>query len=189
MRNYTAEQITAIGGQHWTKGGHDRVYLNANIWARLIGLEISYYGTGNISSATLDGESIANGRARDILGCIDKVYWDATDSQIHITIYRNRYSDRVPGWIRAGIAEAVDALDKTDDSNGNQSDATDTSAAPEQTNRPEPAAFIAALRTAGRTIAQIAALVGVSISTIYRWAHGTCQPLPTNAAALAALAI
>lgn len=107
MTTYTADQIEALGGHRWTKADKDRVYLNVEVWAALIGLETSHYGTGNISGATLDGEAISNARAKDILGCIDKVFWDSTDGQIHITGYHNRYFDQVPGWIRDAIAEAV----------------------------------------------------------------------------------
>jgi Homeodomain-like domain len=173
MTTYTAEQIEAIGGNRWRKNGMDRVYLDSNVWAALIGLEIGYYNSGNISWAQLNGEDISNGRARDILGCIGKVYWDSIDGRIHITVYRNRYSGEVPGWIRAAIAKAVAALKDNGDATGGESAAT----------------IITGLRETGRTVRQIAEAVGVSISTVYRWALGVSQPRPTNALALAALAI
>lgn len=47
--------------------------------------------------------------------------------------------------------------------------------------------IIAALRAAGRSVRQIAALVGVHASTVYRWARGTSKPKATNLATLAAI--
>lgn len=107
MNTYTAQQIEAIGGRAWTKNDKHRVYLNNDVWLALIGLETSHYNTGNISGATLNGEHISNAAAKDIIGAVSKVYWDAVDNQIHILIYRNRYSDQVPGWIRDAVAAAV----------------------------------------------------------------------------------
>lgn len=80
-RALTVETMTAIGGRRWTKAGHDRVYINDI--AEYLGLDVDYYNTGNVSGATLDGHPIANGRAGGILGCIDKVYFDAADGKLH----------------------------------------------------------------------------------------------------------
>jgi DNA-binding transcriptional regulator YiaG len=52
---------------------------------------------------------------------------------------------------------------------------------------PEPAAIIAALRAAGRTARQIAAAVGVHVSTIYRWARGAFRPTTARLTLLAAV--
>jgi hypothetical protein len=111
---YTKDQMIRIGGNAWThpSTGEVRVYFNS--WPELIGLEVSRYNTGNICGATLDGESISNARARDILGVVTKVWWSDADNQIHITAYRTgRYADSVPGWIRDGIGEAVKASETT----------------------------------------------------------------------------
>lgn len=77
----TADDIIAIGGRRWTKNGYDRVYINDI--ADYLGLDVSYYNSGNICGATLDGAGIANGRAGGILGCISKVYFDAADGKLH----------------------------------------------------------------------------------------------------------
>lgn len=173
MTTYTAEQIEAIGGHRWTKADKDRVYVNKDIWTKLIGLEVSNYNSGNISGATLDGDRISNSAAYDILTGVEKVYWDSADNQIHIIGFRNRYFDRTATWIRDGIAEAVAALPSDDDDK-------DEPTAAEQVNT---------LRQAGRSARDIAEMIGVAISTIYRWARGICQPRPINAAALAALTV
>ncbi len=46
----------AKGFKRWQKNGMDRMYINANT----LGLECSYYKTGNISSAWFNGERISN---------------------------------------------------------------------------------------------------------------------------------
>lgn len=58
------EKLKKIGGSEWIKNEHHRIYFN-NL-PELFGLTCSYYKTGNIFSATLDGEKISNGRAREI---------------------------------------------------------------------------------------------------------------------------
>jgi hypothetical protein len=81
IRTLSVDAMIAIGGSCWTKGDMDRVYIND--WAQYAGLEISQYNTGNISSASLDGHPIANGRAGQMLGLISKVWYDATDGKLH----------------------------------------------------------------------------------------------------------
>lgn len=72
-RSYTAEQIEAIGGKRWTsRTGTVRIYLND--WPTLIDFEISTYGTGNISSASLRGEALSNTRAGKLSTA--KVWWE-----------------------------------------------------------------------------------------------------------------
>lgn len=71
MRNFIAK-LVEMGGNEWKKGDHHRVYFNnAN---KLIGLSINKYNTGNVSSATLDGEKISNSYAKTIAD--EKVYFD-----------------------------------------------------------------------------------------------------------------
>lgn len=77
----TADDIIAIGGRRWTKNGYDRVYINDI--ATYLGLDVSYYNTGNVCGASLDGYAIANGRAGGILNCISKVYFDTADGKLH----------------------------------------------------------------------------------------------------------
>ncbi len=79
----TVEQLVALGGREWRKGDKHRVYFN-NI-APLIGLSLSRYGTGNISSARLDGRKISNSSARRILNSISraKFWYDLADGDFH----------------------------------------------------------------------------------------------------------
>ena len=48
------------GFKRWTKGIMDRMYINAST----LGLECTYYSTGNIKSAEFKGESISNSQGR-----------------------------------------------------------------------------------------------------------------------------
>lgn len=48
--------LEAKGFNRWTKGNYDRLYINA----KELGLECTYYKTGNISSAYFNGEQISN---------------------------------------------------------------------------------------------------------------------------------
>lgn len=97
---FTAEQIQAIGGSPWHKDdGTLRVYLND--WVQFIGLEVSRYKSGNISSATLNGQPISNGKAARLLAA--KVYWEG--GTIHIT--RGSVAEDYRDELLAGIANAV----------------------------------------------------------------------------------
>lgn len=50
------EELEKMGFKRWQKNGMDRLYINATA----LGLCCTYYKTGNISSASFDGESISN---------------------------------------------------------------------------------------------------------------------------------
>lgn len=58
------EQLIAAGGKLWESGDRRRAYFND--LAALIGFEVHRYGTGNISSAYLDGEHVSNTRATSL---------------------------------------------------------------------------------------------------------------------------
>lgn len=99
MKVAIEERLTEVGGSRWKRGEIDRIYFNdLHKW---YGLECSHYGTGNISAATLNGESISNSQARKILNNFNgvRVWFDvltqkfehktnriASDSEIQIVI-------------------------------------------------------------------------------------------------------
>lgn len=70
------EALEALGFKRWTKAGMDRMYINASD----LGLVCTYYKTGNISSATFDGESISNSYGRDLKAA--KTYIDLNRAMI-----------------------------------------------------------------------------------------------------------
>ncbi len=59
------QKLIEIGGVEWSKNGKHRIYFN-NL-AELFGLKIERYNTGQICSATLDGDKISNKVAHNYL--------------------------------------------------------------------------------------------------------------------------
>ena len=82
MTDAQLAQLERIGNR-WQKNGKDRLYFND--LPRLYGLCTNHYHTGNISSATLDGETISNSEARRIVGRLNlaKLWYDYSDGQFH----------------------------------------------------------------------------------------------------------
>jgi len=109
---YSIETMTAIGGNRWQKNGMDRVYLNN--WAEFAGIETTRYNTGNISSASYQGEGISNSQAYKLLGSIDKVWFDAADGKLHgrFGYGESRVATRDDVWVAvvAGVRAAISAL-------------------------------------------------------------------------------
>lgn len=109
---FTTQNMVAIGGNRWQRGDKDRVYLNN--WWDFAGLEIDTYKSGNISSATWQGEYISNNDAGKILGSISKVYFDAADGNLHCQYgYGNLRSipcEQVWDAIVTGVRTAIAAL-------------------------------------------------------------------------------
>jgi hypothetical protein len=71
-------------GNEWEAHGHHRIYFG-NLESRL-GLSLSYYNTGNISGATINGDLISNSEARRILGRLAgaKVFYDCKSDRFVI---------------------------------------------------------------------------------------------------------
>ena len=78
----TIQNLIAKGATRWTKGDHDRLYLNAAA-NEIVGLETTHYKSGSISSATLKGESISNNRAGKISDIICSAYIDLTTGKLY----------------------------------------------------------------------------------------------------------
>ena len=60
LTNETIKALEDKGFSRWTKGTMDRLYIKPTY----IGLELTYYKTGNVSSASINGKSISNSRGR-----------------------------------------------------------------------------------------------------------------------------
>ena len=76
----TDTQIAALerkGFKRWQKNDMDRLYINAT----RLGLELTFYKTGNVSSAQFNGEWISNSRGRGLRDC--KTYIDVADGSVH----------------------------------------------------------------------------------------------------------
>lgn len=74
----TIEQALEQIGNRWQKGSMDRIYFSD--LHKFAGLELSFYKTGNISSATLNGHSISNSEGRRMymkfISSYCKLWWD-----------------------------------------------------------------------------------------------------------------
>ena len=75
------ETLKRIGSE-WNKNGMCRIYFND--LQGLYGLKLSLYHTGNISSASLDGEPISNSSARKICSALaGKLWFDCNDGKFY----------------------------------------------------------------------------------------------------------
>ena len=78
----TIQNLIEKGASRWTKGDHDRLYLNGAA-KKIVGLETEHYNSGNIRSATLKGEKISNSRARRISDVICNAYIDLNTGKLY----------------------------------------------------------------------------------------------------------
>ena len=104
----TEEQAIKAGGKLWGKYGKKRAYFNE--LENAIGLEINYYNTGNISSASLRGEKISNTKAGKILFMLNdaKVWYDFADNKFHGKAdYGTRASDVTMEEVIASVEKMV----------------------------------------------------------------------------------
>lgn len=87
---YNVENLIEAGANRWTKNGKDRVYLS-KIGNELIGLECSYYKSGNLSSAYLAGEKISNAEAQRVMSVYSRAYVNAMTGELHDVNGRDEY--------------------------------------------------------------------------------------------------
>lgn len=112
MATLSTASMIAIGGEHWTKGGHNRVYLDG--WSRMIGMKTVAHKSGTIGAATYKGVGVSNTQAGKFIGCIDRVWFDAADGELHYKegFSESRLATREQVWadIVKAIHDAIDAL-------------------------------------------------------------------------------
>lgn len=102
----TVEALIRIGGRRWQKAGHDRIYFNEPMsWSTRI--DISRYGTGNVSGCTVDDRAVANSRAYGIVTCIDKLWYDVADGKFWA---RHTNADCYEIRFKDGSRERIDFL-------------------------------------------------------------------------------
>jgi hypothetical protein len=81
MDTQQVEILKQIGSE-WQKNGMHRIYFNH--LEDLYGLDCSYYKTGNISGATLNGELISNSEAKRIQARLaGKLWYDLADDKFY----------------------------------------------------------------------------------------------------------
>lgn len=97
-------------GSEWEKNGMHRIYFNdLPGW---YGLQYERYNSGNVSSATLDGEHISNSKATGILSDLLalKIWYDVTTERFYWKAGLRtdpQYFARIVAAIRARAAEMV----------------------------------------------------------------------------------
>lgn len=70
------KKLEEVGFKRWTKGNFDRLYINATT----LGLELTYYKTGNISSAKWNDHFVSNCEGRRMVAA--KTYVDVKTGKI-----------------------------------------------------------------------------------------------------------
>lgn len=77
MTQERIEELERKGFKRWTKGNIDRLYINA----AQLGLDCTFYKTGNISGATFHGASISNAEAGRMKAA--KTFVDIKTGKVH----------------------------------------------------------------------------------------------------------
>lgn len=91
------ERAEELGGNRWTKGDLDRIYLKLD---QAGVLNVTRYRTGNLSSATwANGDPISNGRASSLLDV--KIWLDVATMTLHY---------KTLGTVPDGLERAISAL-------------------------------------------------------------------------------
>lgn len=99
-------------GSEWKKGAMHRVYFNdLHLW---YGLEFETYNSGNISSATLNGDEISNGRACNIISTLAsaKVWYDVEQARFFGRDIDNVYLKPIVAAIKARVEALVVEADE-----------------------------------------------------------------------------
>jgi hypothetical protein len=85
-----ADKLIKLGGKLWESYGKHKIYFNGYKAAALFGLDTSQYKTGNISSATLDGEKISNSKANKLINSFDKFHYDLDSKKFAWSQYSDK---------------------------------------------------------------------------------------------------
>lgn len=75
----TAEKLEELGIDVWERGEMKRYYINSDKLEAVFGLEVSYYKTGNLCWARLNGEGISNAKAAKLIG--RAIFFDAVSEK------------------------------------------------------------------------------------------------------------
>lgn len=97
--------VAVLGAKRWTHPSTGQLRWYVDDWHSLVGLDVELYNTGNISHATLNGETISNTAARRMGALTGKVWID--DKGVPHCAY---VSAHAASLIRRAIAEKLAAL-------------------------------------------------------------------------------
>lgn len=118
----TIVKLEAAGFSRWTKGNMDRLYINVT----KLGLEVSYYNSGNVSSAKWCGEPISNADGRRLLS--SKVWIDVKTGELHVRtdFHRSYDEDMLLENVAAAYVESIVAEPEQEEAETIQLDADNT---------------------------------------------------------------
>lgn len=102
MNEQQIEQLKKIGSE-WKNHGKHRIYFNDDLKHEIIGLDVDYYKSGNVSGATLNGERISNSEARRVMSKLGSMYYDFSDQKFHGP--NNEYFFQIVDGIKARLGE------------------------------------------------------------------------------------
>ncbi len=104
---YTEEQLVCLAkvGNRWQKYDKDRVYFDVEDVLHWLGYRWSYYNTGNVSSASLNGEKISNYSFNRTYASIEKVWYDVSEGCYMF------YLDVVSRYTPS-LSDTIDAIEK-----------------------------------------------------------------------------
>ena len=95
------QKLIDMGANRWQKAGRDRLYLSG-AGAKIMGLEIERYNTGNISGAYLNDEKISNSAAKRIIGTYEDAYIDLTNGRLCVSdraYYKDEFTEAMKQYI------------------------------------------------------------------------------------------
>lgn len=105
IANATVEQLKQVGGREWAApNGSIRLYFN-NL-PELFGFELTYYGTGNLCTAKLDGAAISNSQAKKYLADLATMKAWVEGGRLHT---RLQFRPQVNCDYAAALTEGVNA--------------------------------------------------------------------------------
>jgi len=107
VQSLVVSNMVAIGGREWIKNEMHRVYFNLDVTVPALGLVLSFYNTGNISRALLNGETISNCEATRILHSIDgKIWYDVKSDKWYSQGVSSQYSHDIIAGIKSRLSTA-----------------------------------------------------------------------------------
>lgn len=90
------ERMQGAGGSRWQKHGKDRMYFNRDFLMNAIGLELSFYKSGNVFHARLNGKKISNTKGSRLFNKINsaKVFYDIKTNNLEIQDNYDQLDDK-----------------------------------------------------------------------------------------------
>lgn len=119
MNEKMIEKLAAKGFNRWTKGKYDRMYVNA----KDLGLACEYYKTGNVHSATFQGEGISNSEAYRMKAA--KTYIDVETGEV---VSDNRYLKEAAEEVLEAVKAEIEAEEAALNQNVNFEEAAEIAA-------------------------------------------------------------